>query len=293
MKYLALFLFYVTSLFASDAFISTVELKERLNDPDLVLLDVAERSIYTTSHIKNALHVNMNSFEDTTKPSKRLKAAEDIGEYLRDLGLNHNSKVVIYGRNTSQDQLNTSYLAFILLSHGFSNLSILDGGYMAWVFENELLVSAEIFSKEEGDFQAKRDENLFIPTETLAKNLEQTTLLDSRSPSEYFGTSLSIGVNGVGHIPGAQSSFYQDKFLSDFILRSSEELDLIFKEGHKLSSTNTIVVYGTDAREASMNWYLLYQHLGFKNVKLYEGSMQEWGNNPELPLKKFLWECGK
>jgi len=292
MKYLAFFIFYCTSLFASDGFISTLELKERLHDPKLLLLDVAPNSTYKISHITNAVHVDINLFVDAE--STQLKSAKDVGEYLRDLGLRNDSQVVIYGRATSQDQLSTSYLAFILLSHGFSNVSLLDGGYMAWVFENELLVSTEIFSKEqEGDFEAKRNENFFITSDEINHNLESIKLLDSRRGPEYFGTSLSKGVIGIGHIPSAQSSFYQDKFLSDFTLRLEEELELLFVEGHKFHKDDTIVVYGTDAREASMNWYLLYQHLGFRDVKLYEASMQEWGNNSELPLRKFLWECGK
>lgn len=292
MKYLAFFIFYCTSLFASDGFISTLELKEKLDDPKLLLIDVTPYATYKISHIKNAVHVDINSFVDAESPG--LKSAEDIGTYLKDLGLRNDSDVVLYGRATSQDQLSTSYLAFILLSHGFSKVSLLDGGYMAWVFENELLVSTEIFSKEqEGDFEAKRNENFFITSDEINQNVESIKLLDSRKSSEYFGTSLSKGVTGVGHIPSAQSSFYQDKFLSDFTLRLEEELELLFVEGHKLHKDDTIVVYATDAREASMNWYLLYQHLGFRDVKLYEASMQEWGNDSELPLRKFLWECGK
>jgi thiosulfate/3-mercaptopyruvate sulfurtransferase len=293
MKYLLFFFLSFTSLLASDAFISTVELKERLHDPKLLLLDVAPRSAYTTSHITHAVHVDINAFVTMQNALKSLKREEDIGEYLRDLGLNDDSQVVIYGRSTSQDQLNSSYLAFILLSHGFSNVSLLDGAYMAWVFENELFVSTEVFSKDEGNFNPKRNDAFFISADSLQENLENLILLDSRHSSEYFGTALSTGVAQIGHIPSAQSSFYQDKFLSDFTLRPQEELDLLFHEGHKLHKNESIVVYGTDAREASMNWYLLYKYLGYENVKLYEGSMQEWGNNPELPLKKFLWECKK
>lgn len=218
--------------------------------------------------------------------------ADETGAYLRDLGLKKDSQVVIYGRTSSYDLLNTSTLAFTLLSHGFMNVSLLDGGYTAWVFEYELDVSTELISKPKGDFIAKREDGFFIKADTLLEDLKKITLLDSRESSQYFGTSLSKGVSRAGHIPYAQSSYYQDKFLSDATLRPHEELELLF-QGLQLKAHDTIVVYGRDLREASMNWYLLYHHFGFKNVKIYEGSMLEWGNNPELPLRKFLWECGK
>ena len=283
MRSLVFFLFIFTSLFSSEAFVSTLELKKRLENPKLLLLDVAASSIYKISHITNAVHVDMNA----------LLRSKDMGESLRELGLNHDSEVVIYGRSTSQDQLHSSYLAFVLLSHGFDNVALLDGGYMAWVFENELLVSSETFTKESGNFKVQDHKDFVITTERLKKDLKNIKLLDSRSTSEYFGTSLSVGVSGLGHIPSAQSSFYQDKFLSDFTLRSNEELHQIFLDGHNLQEDDTIVVYGVDAIQASMNWYLLLKHFGFKDVKLYEGSMKEWGNDPDLPLNRFLWECRK
>ena len=283
MRYFVFLFFIATSLLASEAFISTLELKERLNDEKLLLLDLSTAPMYKTSHISNAVHVDLKTLLD----------AEDKIASLRELGLNNDSEVIIYARSTSQDQLHASYFALLLLSYGFDNVALLDGGYMAWVFENELLVSSEIFTKEEGNFESSVQRDFFITADQLHENLETVKLLDSRSPAEYFGSSLSKGVTGVGHIPGAQSSFYQDKFLSDFTLRPHEDLDQIFLDGHHLQKDDTIVVYGVDALQASTNWYILYKHFGFKDVKIYEGSMQEWGNNPELPLRKFLWECKK
>lgn len=51
-----------------------------------------------------------------------------------------------------------------------------------------------------------------------------------------------------------------------------------------------IVIYGENAMSASMNWFILYKKMGFKNAKLYEASLLEWGNIEALPMVKYKWE---
>jgi len=35
-----------------------------------------------------------------------------------------------------------------------------------------------------------------------------------------------------------------------------------------------------------MNWYVLTKHLNFKNVKIYDASMKQWGNLDDTPMEK-------
>jgi thiosulfate/3-mercaptopyruvate sulfurtransferase len=73
------------------------------------------------------------------------------------------------------------------------------------------------------------------------------------------------------------------------MLRSMDELEAIYSKGHKLKDEE-IIVYGTSLFDASMTWYILYHHLGYKNVKLYEESFKEWGNNLDLETNRFIFE---
>ena len=94
----------------------------------------------------------------------------------------------------------------------------------------------------------------------------------------------------MGHISTAKSSYYKDKFLYDGTIRYMTELEEIFIKGHELNIEDDIIVYGESALSASMNWYILYKYMGFKNIKIYEASLLEWGNYPDLPMTRFKWE---
>lgn len=281
------------TLIASEAFITPNELKNSLEDKNLVIIDVADPAIYKASHIKGAINSNVNKFinQDPQNLYLLMNSTEVIQKELRELGINEDSKVVIYSHNTNKGILNSSYLAFILLYCGFEDLTILDGGYMAWVFEHERLTSSiSPDSKDEGNILVKPQEHLLVSLDMLQSNLSSVKILDARSPQMYYGVERSNKVSSIGHISHASSSYYKDKFLKDTTLRTQQELDEIYIYGHEIKKNDEVIVYGDNVFTASMEFYILYKHMGFKNTKLYEASLLEWGNALDLPITRFKWE---
>ena len=288
MKYLLLLNLCLFSLFASDAFISPSQLKAALNDKNLILLDVSEKELYYTSHIRGAIYTDVNLFIDKSVPNPTLASQENIQKALRKLGINNDSRVVVYSHNSETAIFDSSYLAFVLLYSGLENVSILDGGYMAWVFENDLLVSSMTPHIKGGTISIEPKQNLIATTKDLHK--PNAKILDARSYDDYYGVSRSNGVLEVGHIKGAKSSYTATKFLQDNTLRNKNDLDEIYIAGHELDSDDEIIIYSNDAKSASMEFFIVYQHMGFKNTKLYEASLLEWSNSKNLPMTKFKWE---
>ncbi len=216
--FLLLSISFIT-LLASDAFITPSELKDSFKDKNLVIIDVADPTIYKESHIKYAINADVSKFinQKSKNPYSLMNSEQEIQKELRELGINRDSKVVIYSHNTQKGILDSSYLAFILLYSGFENLSILDGGYMAWIFENERLTSSILSEpKAKGNIIVKPIKNLLISRDILQKNLTSATILDARSPQKYYGVQRSNKVSSIGHISHAKSSFYQDKFFKRF-----------------------------------------------------------------------------
>ncbi len=264
-----------------------------LEEKNLVIIDVADTAIYKASHIKGAINSNVNKFinQDPKNIYSLMNAIDIIQKELRELGINEDSKVVIYSHNTDTGILNSSYLAFILLYSGFENLTILDGGYMAWVFENERLTSSiSPDSKDEGNILVKPQEHLLVSLDMLQNSLSSVKILDARSPQMYYGVERSNKVFSIGHISHASSSYYKDKFLKDTTLRTQQELDEIYLYGHEIKKNDEVIVYADNVFTASMEFYILYKHMGFRNTKLYEASLLEWGNALDLPITRFKWE---
>ena len=294
----------LTTIFASEAFISPLELKNSLDEKNLIILDIAKNSIYKDGHIEGSINTNVSDFiakninikaEDAQKTNLvnkiDLTSKYTIEKELRTLGINNNSKVVIYHHNTKDAMNKSAYLAFVLIYSGLENVSILDGGYMSWVFQNQILVSTKK-SKDiiYGDIDVKTRPKLFVDTKYLKDDKSNLKLLDARSYKNYLGILKSNSINKAGHIPKATNSFYKDKFFTDEMLRSKEDLDAIYVDGHELKKSDEVVVYADNILNASMEWFILYKEMGFKNAKIYKGSLFEWVNDKQYKLIKFKWE---
>jgi len=291
-KYILIFIFITFNVFGFDAFINPNELRANIEDKNLIIIDVDSYALYKKSHIKHAIYFDIQKLIPREEnPYMLLDSAQNVQSTLKGLGINTNSKVVLYAHNTTQGTLNSSYLAFALIYNGFENVTILNGGYMAWVFQNDLLISSEKFSPEDdGNFTFKANPNLLVDLEYLKQNPQNATILDARPIKQYYGIEKTNKIDGIGHIPHAKSAFYKYSFLSDETIRKDDELNEIYIDGDNLSQESNIITYGNSVYDASMLWYILYQKMGFKHTKLYGASLKEWGNNHAMPMQRFKWE---
>jgi thiosulfate/3-mercaptopyruvate sulfurtransferase len=51
-----------------------------------------------------------------------------------------------------------------------------------------------------------------------------------------------------------------------------------------------IIVYCGVGGYAAAAWFVLHDVLGYSNVKIYDGSAQEWTADPDAPVSVFVWE---
>lgn len=290
MKLLTIFFLFTFNLLAADGFISVHDLQKKLTDTNLVIIDVTDNATYKKGHINNAVLADVSDFRKNVSSYKLIRSSHEIEKLARDLGINNDSEIVIYGHGNKKELLKESYLALALIVNGAKNISILNGGYLAWTFESNLLSSTSTTHPKEGDFKAVYNPNIIVNKNYMKKNLSKILMLDSRSTALYYGTELSNGVKRAGHISGAMSSYWKDKFLTDETLRPDNEIKEIFLNGYDLKKDDKVITYCTGGLEASMNWYILYNDLGFKNAKIYDASMRQWGNLDDTPMTRFKWE---
>jgi len=292
MKYIFIILTFSFNLLAMEAFVTPKELAKVLNNKNTIVLDVDKLAAYNKGHINGAIHVDISSFlRIEQNPYKLMKSDNTIKDKIIDLGINEDSKVVIYSHNTEYGNLNSSYLAFILITFGFENVSILDGGFMSWVFENERLVSSKSSKgKDDGNFIPSKNTDIIVDKKYVLDNISKTAILDARESKYYYGTHKSNNTQKFGHIKSAKSSYYGDKFLVDGTLREKNELNDIYYIGFDLKQNQDIIIYADDVFKASMEWYLLYKVMKFKQVKIYEASLLEYFDTKNNPTVRFKWE---
>jgi len=289
MKLLLSLLFTAFSLFAQDAFISSETLTQELNNKNLVLIDTTDAKTFAKGHIPHAVRVDISAFRHwVNKTYLLMNSSKEIEKVAQSLGINPNSHVVLYGHNKGKELLKCSYIALALIANGFHNVSILNAGYGDWLYEHEGdkgMISTKITTPKKGTFTAHYTPNILIDINYVKAHLGKTPMIEARPKAFYTGERKSHGVRRRGHITGATSSFWREKFNLDDTLKSDKMLKKIFITQQKLNPNKEVITYCTGGLEASMNWYILTQYLHFKDVKMYDASMKQWGNLDDTPMQ--------
>jgi thiosulfate/3-mercaptopyruvate sulfurtransferase len=274
--------------------ISVPQLISEIGDPDLVIIDcrfsLADpelgRQNYLEAHIPGAIYAHLD--EDLCSPviegvtgRHPLPSVENFADKLGDWGINSSSQVVVY--DDASGAMAASRLWWLLRWLGHYAVSVLDGGWQAWLKSGEAV----------GGGQETRSSSMFIPRERLGRLIEKDEILarlhdsnflliDSRDEARYRGEVEPIDPI-AGHIPGALPSPHlnildaEGRFLPPEALRSYYKPLL-----GEISPRDTIFYCGSGVT-ATQN-VLAMENAGLGEARLYAGSWSEWITNPERPI---------
>ena len=259
--------------------ISTAQLAQRLNDPNLRIIDArGTLATYLQEHLPNALFLSTETLRITRGgiPGQMLPP-ERLAEIFGAMGIGADSEVVVY--SSAEDAFSAAtYTALALMAIGHTRVAVLNGGFEKWKAENRPLTRA-IPRFEPQMRTAQPNPDLFRTLEWLQKYLdspEPVQLLDARAPQAYQ----------AGHIPTAQNLFLRDLLRSEggySVWRSPDEIrDTVRQLG--IDPARPLVVYCNSGREASQLWFTLRALLGIE-AQVYDGSWVEW-SALELPSEK-------
>lgn len=109
-------------------------------------------------------------------------------------------------------------------------------------------------------------------------------LIDTRTLTEYIGNPKQ---KRSGHIPSAILLPW-DQVLdikNGLKQKSDDELLEMFKRLGMDDKNKTYILYCNTAHRAARLWAAMLSQ-GYKKVKMYDASIQEWAANEFLPLKQ-------
>ena len=256
---------------------------DNMNDPDLVILQPSFLKFdYDAEHIKGARFLwpdwlTANSPEGTYNPPDPKEATK----ILQKLGVNKNSKIILC--HAWSDVSITARMFLTLEYLGLKNrVYYLNGGLVAWK-KAGYAVTKEIPVVKKGNFTAVVSNPVIVDKNYVMQSLQtrSSDVVDARMKRFYDGDPT--GNPRDGHITGALNLPYTDMIDSTNSIKSS---DLLSKKFQAVvpDKGKEIVTYCFIGQTASVI-YLTGRSLGY-NVKLYDGSMQEWSRIPELPMEK-------
>ncbi|MBZ4659901.1 MAG: hypothetical protein JG766_1824 [Desulfacinum sp.] len=263
-------------------------LLEHRNDPDVVLVDVREDKDLDGRYLPGAVRLPWKSFQrhDTVRGVGAVfVGAAEAQEILGRAGIARTDTVILYDSVARDGGATASYVFWVLDYLGHPSKRILERGLDGWV-EAGGETAAEPARREPVFYQAPSQEIRAL--RLVDGSFVQSRLgdpyyqiLDVRSSEEYLGLKQNTALDGSplapGHIPGAFNVDYRSNWrdASTKALRPYSELQKLYAG---LDPNRAVIVYCHSGRRASFGYFVL-RLMGFQDVRLYEASWNEWGNN--------------
>lgn len=281
------------SLFAIEPIVTAQWLNEHKNDTNLRIIEVSEGDLYKSGHIPNATQTSIGKWRFDNGTFLSIRPVAEIEAEISRLGIDEKSDVVLYAPiNEPKDLLKTSYIYWALNYHGVKNVALLDGGLKAWK-NDKLELTQAVPTLSATVFKAKIDSAKIADLGYVKKHLGKLPMIDARPADMYLGVTPTATVKRNGHIKGGMSYSWNYSVDKEYLLKDKKMLESVFKEGYKLDKNKEVLVYCTGGLETSYNYFVLSGILGYKNVRLYDASMKEWGNREDTPMDQYRYEMFK
>jgi len=273
----------VPSYRRSQLLIETPQLAQLLSSPQVCLLDARLAGEYQLGHLPGAVSLPALETDDLEANRHGFPIPPERAERLfRGAGITSSSKIVIYDDQGSRFAARVFY---VLEFFGHQHVQILNGGLKKWQNEGRPLstVPPRVVA---GDFKPQANPAMIATSEWLNAHLHDShvKLLDARSEPEFIGEKVE-GPRG-GHIPGAIPLEWTrvvnpgevKTFLDDPSLRK------IFSDAQVSPGQEVVTYCQVGIRAAEL--YFALRLLGYEQVRLYDGSWEDWSSRADLPVEK-------
>jgi len=261
-----------------------------LNDADMILLHVGEKSDYDAGHIPGAQFLEMRDLSAPSTPDGATLEMPDpdaLRTKLAAFGISKTSHVIVYyGKDWVSP---ATRIIFTLDYAGLDHVSLLDGGMSAWVKDGHGLSTANPPAKTGNLPPLKTRATIvdadFVKSHTSAQGF---AVIDGRAAVFYDGVQEGgpRDHRATGHIAGARSVPFESVFGDDLKLKSPEELTALFAKAD-VKPGDTVIGYCHIGQQATAMLFAA-RTLGHP-VLLYDGSFEDWArrNYPiENPARK-------
>lgn len=267
--------------------VSTEWLAERLQSPDIVVIDASwhlpaakrdAKSEFATKHIPGAQFYDLDagSEPNTTLPHM-LPSPEKFARDMKALGVGDGKSVIVYD---AAGLFSAARLWWMLKTFGLADAAVLDGGLPKWEVENRPLEDGTPAKPQERHFTPRLDRTKVKSISDVASAIasKSAQIADARSGSRFRGEEAEPrpGVR-AGHMPGARNVHYSTLLNSDGTLKTDKALRDAFEQAGINLARPVITSCGSGVTAAILALGLT--ELGVKDFALYDGSWTEWGSS--------------
>jgi thiosulfate/3-mercaptopyruvate sulfurtransferase len=239
--------------------------------------------LWVQRHIPGSQHVEVpEQFSDVSSPLHYTHPApQAIADELARIGIDKGTRVVIYDGTATMWAARLWYL----LDWIGVDARVLDGGISAWVAAGQSLESGERPARQPvtgWTVGAVRD--AWIDQDELsARSPDDRRPLVCGLPASSFTGSAPTRYSRRGRIPGSVNVSSRALFSKEGTVLETETLRAAYAE-QGVDPTGPVLLYCGGGISASAN-ALTLAVLGARSVRIYDGSLEEWAADPDLPLE--------
>jgi thiosulfate/3-mercaptopyruvate sulfurtransferase len=273
------------------ALVSPAWLADRLGSPELRVIEVSsvpDDAAYRAGHIPGAVwwYWKAALWHDT---DREFPTPESMATRLGRIGVTPDTTLVLYGDPVQYG----AYAFWVLSMYGHRDLRLLDGAKTRWAADRRPLVT-EISNPAPSRYPARPvNGSGRVGRDDVRAGLDRPgrLLLDARSPEEYRGERVmplpffDHGAERTGRIPGAVHLYFRELLNEDDTFKGEEELRLALT-ARGATPNRDIVAYCRLSHRAALVWFAMRYLLGYRNVRVYDGSWTEWGSIVGFPVER-------
>jgi thiosulfate/3-mercaptopyruvate sulfurtransferase len=276
--------------------VSTQWLADRLGTDGLVVLDATvlpvsgfngadafvsgEEQYLVNGHLPGAVFADL--FEDFSDPEGEYPFSRpSAGHFERAAqahGVDNDTAVVLYDTTNG---VWAARLWWLFRSFGFE-VRVLDGGLAKWRAEGRAIDTGDVRPRRAGEFSAYPDDDAWASKaeiQTVVDGTAEAVLLCALPAREYAGESGGVR---AGHIPGSVSA--PASRLIDPATNSYLPPERLREELAEVVAADAPIIAYCRSGIASTSGALALALIGRTDVRVYDGSLNEWGADGSAPL---------
>jgi thiosulfate/3-mercaptopyruvate sulfurtransferase len=246
---------------------------------DVLIIDLSSDATFAQAHLPGAIHIRPQELVSGERPAVgKLPHLDQLEDLFGNIGYRTDRHIVVYDDEGGGW---AGRMIWTLDVIGHQGASYINGGIHAWL-EAGLPTTKAVVRPTPTDVRLTIHSDRIATKEEIVTSLTDHSLLiwDARGPDEYVGAKI-VAQRG-GRIPGAINFEWTRAMDPDRQLRIRtdvrEQLAAVGIDGSKPIATHC------QTHHRSGFTYLVGKSLGF-DIKGYDGSWAEWGNDPDTPIE--------
>lgn len=258
------------------------QLEQRLGEPNLIIVDLCNPSLYQQQHVPGAIHLSGQHLISGVAPVPgACPEISTLCAVMAYLGIDNSKQVVLYDDEGGGWAGRMAWSMDLL---GLNNWQYLNGGVVPWIKEG---FPTESEVNEPNSIEVNSVVEPCQTTRILADEIidalkkSDVAIWDARSPGEYSGDIIRSSRGG--HIPGAINLEWTELMDREANFRIHKDAQQLLDD-LGLSKDKHIATHCQSHHRSSFT-YMVGKILGYKNIRGYDGSWGEWGNLEHTPIE--------